>query len=442
MVPRLFVPAVRCPDCYYPNDEDFRFCQRCGYSRHLVTTQDSQPLRFPVDCAQIKARFENLRERRASTPYSRQKSALEKELSGFLQKIPPGRDLNSATPEDVIHFLIWKDNGGKTKVHEKTCSGFGSKRDVKCACPTRLSFGSVDSLIGKLRAIFAIVGRGSHDSELLGYGNPAASKKVKEYLSVVKEEQLEARIVPSQAEPFFLTDLLVVAKLIGDLITKPGVPSKQVFVLARDQAFLKLLFFAGDRAGDLSHIKSQEILYFPNKEGFLFNHTLTKSLRDGTTNVFGVRRYLHSGSICPVAALEVYINVCDLMKVPVRQGYLFRPLNPSGEVVNAPLSSSAIQARLAYYVNQLPDTFAGRKITLHGLRSGCAISLALAGTQLLDIMSHVGWKTSKMANHYLKLNRVLSPGGAGDRLAGVSLNLSELYQRQNNLIGFTNAFDW
>ena len=69
---------------------------------------------------------------------------------------------------------------------------------------------------------------------------------------------------------------------------------------------------------------------------------------------------------------------------------------------------SAAHARLAFYVQCLPNVFGSRNITLHGFRSGSAISLALAGTLMYDILSHVGWKSSKTAEHYIKLNKVLS----------------------------------
>ena len=124
----------------------------------------------------------------------------------------------------------------------------------------------------------------------------------------------------------------------------------------------------------------------------------------------------------------------------MRQGYLSRPLNASGEILAAPFDSTAAQARLSGYVTSLPHVFGSGNITLHGLRSGCAISLALAGSHRPDIFSHVGWKTSKMAEHYIKFNRVLFPGGASDALANISLDLHALYQKQNRLTGFTSAF--
>ena len=70
--------------------------------------------------------------------------------------------------------------------------------------------------------------------------------------------------------------------------------SAQLFVLARDQAFFKVQFFGGDRAGDLGRMKTKEIFYFPGKKALLFKHTLTKSLRHCTSNVSALKRHADS----------------------------------------------------------------------------------------------------------------------------------------------------
>ena len=154
-----------------------------------------------------------------------------------------------------MSFLIWKDSFGKTRIHRDECRLFGSKRGGDCTCPKRLAFGTVDSLIGKLRSIFSAAGRSGDDSSLPGYGNPAASKLVKDYLAAVRIEQLEPRVLPSQAVPFFISDLAAVAAHIGSHVNKNDVSSSQLFILTRDQAFFKTLFFAGDRAGELGSVK-------------------------------------------------------------------------------------------------------------------------------------------------------------------------------------------
>ena len=81
-------------------------------------------------------------------------------------------------------------------------------------------------------------------------------------------------------------------------------------------------------------------------------------------------------------------------------------MNPSGEDIQVPFETAATQARLSMYVSQIP-AFANRIVALHGLRSGCAISLAIAGTKLGAIMDHVGGSPRPL----------LDPGGAADALS-------------------------
>lgn len=127
----------------YPNDEEFRFCQLCGYSRPRSLPPPPPPLKAPIDLPRIEVRWEALLRRKQPTPYCRQKSSLGTELASFLQNLSPPRDLQSATPMDVVSFLIWKDAGGKTKVHW-THARFGTKSSFRCACPIRLAFDTFD----------------------------------------------------------------------------------------------------------------------------------------------------------------------------------------------------------------------------------------------------------------------------------------------------------
>lgn len=156
--------------------------------------------------------------------------------------------------------------------------------------------------------------------------------------------------------------------------------------------------------------------------------------------MFSLKRYSKDLSLCPVTLIETYIAICDVMKLPVRHGFLFRPLSPQGFVQPLPFDSPEAQARLNFYVGKLPHVFGHRKITLHGLRNGCAISLALAGADIQTVVDHIGWKTPSMARHYIKLNQVLGSGGAGDLLSLLPMNITDSYRRQNDLLGFTRAF--
>ena len=68
---------------------------------------------------------------------------------------------------------------------------------------------------------------------------------------------------------------------------------------------------------------------------------------------------------------------------------------------------------------------------MDGLRSGCVISLAMSGVHGQSVMDHVGWKTPSTARHYLRMERVSRPGGVGDSLAELALDLDELYRKPN-----------
>ena len=123
------------------------------------------------------------------------KDSLQRELERFFASLP--------TPRDICRFLVYKDNSGKTQVQKNGCIYLGKKGSFKCGCPLRLSYNTVDSYIGKLRAIFHAVGRRGEWDLRLGLGNPTADSSVKDYLRLVTTEQLQALVTPRQATPLF-----------------------------------------------------------------------------------------------------------------------------------------------------------------------------------------------------------------------------------------------
>ena len=83
-------------------------------------------------------------------------------------------------------------------------------------------------------------------------GNPATDKAVKDYLRVVTMEQLQARVQPKQATPLFINNLDRLVTHVEQSMKSPSISSTQRFILARDQAYFKAVFFSGDRPGDMS----------------------------------------------------------------------------------------------------------------------------------------------------------------------------------------------
>lgn len=140
-----------------------------------------------------------------------------------------------------------------------------------------------------------------------GLGNPAADKLVKDYLRLVTAEQLQARVTPKQATPFFVDKLTRLAEHFQRSLGKAKTNIER-FIVARDQGYFKAAFFSGDRPGDLGQVKTPEILRFPNDDEFLFNRVCGKTLRDGDQNAFGNRRNPQT-AICPIRWIELHMDV-------------------------------------------------------------------------------------------------------------------------------------
>ena len=57
-------------------------------------------------------------------------------------------------------------------------------------------------------------------------------------------------------------------------------------------------------------------------QGYLFNHTLGKTLKGDRTKIFWIWRSSNK-DICPVTELETYVKQSMALGFDVRQGYLF-----------------------------------------------------------------------------------------------------------------------
>ena len=301
----MFVASVQCHICQHPNDFDFRFCQRCGYNRKALKATTVGGV--SVDLEAIDARVQQLFNYDKATSHAKQKDSLQKELEGSLSALPGYVTLATVTPRDLCRFLVYKDKHGRTQVHRNSCTFMGQRGKHPCGCLMRLSYKTVDSYVGKLRSVFHANGRDGEWDRRLGLSKPAADKFVKDYLRLVTAEQLQARVTPKQATPFFVDKL---TRLAEHLQRSMGNAKSNIerFIVARDQAYFKTVFFSGDQPGDLGQVKTPEILRFPNDDGFLFNHICGKTLRDSDQNVFGIRRNPQT-AICPIRGIELYMDV-------------------------------------------------------------------------------------------------------------------------------------
>ncbi|PSS09513.1 Protein LIGHT-DEPENDENT SHORT HYPOCOTYLS like [Actinidia chinensis var. chinensis] len=124
---------------------------------------------------------------------SRYESQKRRDWNTFLQYLKnhkPPLTLARCSGAHVIEFLKYLDQFGKTKVHVAACPYFGfPSPPAPCACPLRQAWGSLDALIGRLRAAYEENG-GRPES------NPFGAKAVRIYLREVRESQAKARGIP------------------------------------------------------------------------------------------------------------------------------------------------------------------------------------------------------------------------------------------------------
>ncbi|KAI8482941.1 hypothetical protein Bbelb_393590 [Branchiostoma belcheri] len=285
----------------------------------------------------------------------------------------------------------------------------GNYRPNYCySAPSRgLAFKTVDSYIGKLRAIFSENGRGGEWDESLG----ATSKEVKQYLASVTAEQLGQGLTPQQARPVFLSKIVKVCEHIAGKIQSEKSASR-LFTLARDQAIFKAAFFSGDRIADLMRVRTSDVCRLQSG-ALLMNHVWGKTLRDGRSNVFTLEKTGDS-STCPVVAIDWYVAISKYLSISLDGGFLFRSTSREVEVLAEQPSSAAVNTSFRRYLRKLGID---EGETLHGCRAGCAISLHMAGASEGKVMGHVGWFTKQTASHYMKIAKVTQPGGPATRLA-------------------------
>ncbi|KAJ4887187.1 hypothetical protein Rs2_26935 [Raphanus sativus] len=112
--------------------------------------------------------------------YENQKRRDWNTFGQYLRNHRPPLSLSRCSGAHVLEFLRYLDQFGKTKVHTQLCPFFGHPNPpAPCACPLRQAWGSLDALIGRLRAAFEENG-GSPET------NPFGARAVRLYLREVR----------------------------------------------------------------------------------------------------------------------------------------------------------------------------------------------------------------------------------------------------------------
>ncbi|XP_050363820.1 protein LIGHT-DEPENDENT SHORT HYPOCOTYLS 4-like [Argentina anserina] len=123
----------------------------------------------------------------SSSRYENQKRRDWNTFGQYLNNHRPPLSLSRCSGAHVLEFLRYLDQFGKTKVHTPICPFYGHPNPpAPCPCPLRQAWGSLDALIGRLRAAFEENG-GKPEV------NPFGARAVRLYLREVRDLQSKAR---------------------------------------------------------------------------------------------------------------------------------------------------------------------------------------------------------------------------------------------------------
>ncbi|KAK6161292.1 hypothetical protein DH2020_004673 [Rehmannia glutinosa] len=119
--------------------------------------------------------------------YENQKRRDWNTFGQYLRNHRPPLSLCRCSGAHVLEFLRYLDQFGKTKVHTQLCPFYGHPNPpAPCPCPLRQAWGSLDALIGRLRAAYEENG-GKPEA------NPFGARAVRLYLREVRDSQAKAR---------------------------------------------------------------------------------------------------------------------------------------------------------------------------------------------------------------------------------------------------------
>lgn len=135
---------------------------------------------------------------------SRYESQKRRDWQTFVRYLAAHRPplvLRRCSGAHVLEFLRYLDRFGKTRVHAPPCPAYGVRAitaTAPCQCPLRQAWGSLDALVGRLRAAFderhsrsgsAPPQQQQQDASC----NPFAARAVRLYLRDVRDAQSRAR---------------------------------------------------------------------------------------------------------------------------------------------------------------------------------------------------------------------------------------------------------
>ena len=319
--------------------------------------------------------------------------------------------LCASTPLDVVRFLMSKDTGGTTRVHERGCPFWqygGVMAGNLCKCPKRAAASATNTTYGYLRAVFNRAGLSAQWNPVACAGNPATAPQVEAYVELVGREQLASGVIKRRAP---LLGVCVYQYMMDGYFQQcVTLTAKRQFIkvvlVLRDALFLSVLWHTGLRAGDALRLLHQQVEESRGNDGkmtWLLTVAVTKSARDSRKR----RRVtiVDDGSYyLPVAVMRAYKRATARLGIRVHTDSMFRNVKavPGGHfALTTPATWAVMTRRFREIVRvlRLPPA-----ITLHSPHGSLPRMWRDEGIDYAVICRAVDW-TLQTFQYYTDIDR-------------------------------------
>ena len=346
-----------------------------------------------------------------SRRYPRRKVRFLETYSGFLASLDPPVRFGDATPYNVRQFLVWSESFGKTKIHQDGChlKVCLTSRGQDCSCPLGMAWGTLDSKVGMLRALYRDQGYGQ--SWDMHSRNPAASPEVKKHIRGCALEQTEAGVVVHQAISLFMDKILKLCRSMMYRAECLKISNEDKYLLMRDVTFLRVLCQTGDRANDLGSLLCSNIFWMLDREGFILKLVEGKTVSPSKPRYVDLYRS-NIPDLCPISSIMGLHDSAKRLGIHRCSSLLFEIVaKKKGGLLRQHLSADSVNPRLKSHLEQAA-LYEGE--TIHGVRRGLAVMLAGCNTDNAEACRHLGWYSTSMYEHYvgrkMSVKEVISSG--------------------------------
>lgn len=170
----------------------------------------------------------------------------------------------------------------------------------------------------------------------------------------------------------------------------------------RDRALLLVGFAGAFRRSELVSLTIEDIEHV--QQGLVIHLRRSKTDQDGIGRKVAIP--LARGSVCPVQALQSWLQVAN-----IKDGPIFRAVNRGGAISNLALSPQVVALIVKNRAHAIG--LDARKYSGHSLRAGLVTSAARLGASSWKIRQQTGHKTDAMLARYIRDANIFIDNAAG-----------------------------